>query len=53
VNTVRDRPPRALVQTLNPVVCYARKIVVSADELAIGDAIILHSLGVLWDHSQI
>src|SRR6266850_2857661 len=35
-------------QTLNPVVCYAYKIVVSADELAIGDAIILHSLGVLW-----
>jgi hypothetical protein len=40
-------------QTLNPVVCYACKIVVSADELAIGDAIILHSLGVLWDHSHI
>jgi len=35
-------------QTVNPVVCYACKIVVSADELAIGDAIILHSLGVLW-----
>jgi hypothetical protein len=42
-----------LCQTLNPVVCYARKIVVSADELAIGDAIILHSLGVLWDHCHI
>jgi hypothetical protein len=27
-------------QTLNSVVCYAYKIVVSADELAIGDAII-------------
>jgi hypothetical protein len=37
-------------QTLNPVVGYACKIVVSADELAIGNAIILHSLGVLWDH---
>jgi len=37
-------------QTLNPVVCYACKIVVSAEELTIGDAIILHSLGVLWDH---
>jgi glycerol-3-phosphate cytidylyltransferase-like family protein len=40
-------------QTLNPVVCYAYKIVVSGDELAIGDAIILHSLGVLWDHCHI
>ncbi len=39
--------------TLNPVVSYACKIVVSADELAIGDAIILHSLGVLWDHCHI
>ena len=36
-------------QTLNPVVRYAYKIVVSANELAIGDAIILHSLGVQWD----
>ena len=36
--------------TLNPAVSYAYKIVVSANELAIGDAIILHSLGVLWDH---
>ena len=36
-------------QTLNPAVCYARKIVVSPTELTIGDAIILHSLGVLWD----
>ena len=40
-------------QTLNPVVCYAYKIVVSADELAIGDAIILHLLGVLWGHCHI
>jgi hypothetical protein len=40
-------------RTLNPVVSYACKIVVSADELAIGDAIILHSLGVLWDHCHI
>ena len=40
-------------QTLNPVVCYACKIVVSADDLAIGDATILHSLGVLWDRSHI
>ena len=39
--------------TFNPVVCYACKIGVSADELAIGDAIILHSLGVLWDHCHI
>jgi len=37
-------------QTLNPVVCYACKIVVSPDELTIGDAIILPSLGVPWDH---
>lgn len=37
-------------QTLNPVVCYACKIVLSPGELTIGDAIILHSLGVLWDH---
>jgi len=35
-------------QTLNPVVCYACKIVVSPEELTIGDAIILRSLGVLW-----
>ena len=40
-------------QALNPVVGYAYKIVVSANELAIGDAIILHSLGVLWDHCHI
>jgi hypothetical protein len=40
-------------QTLNPVVGYAHKIVVSANELAIGDAIILHSLGGLWDHCQV
>ena len=44
------RKVKVLAITLNPVVCYACKIVVSADELAIGDAIILHSLGVLWDH---
>ena len=37
-------------QIFNPVVCYACKIVVSADELAIGDAIILRSLDVLRDH---
>lgn len=40
-------------QTLNPAVCYAYKVVVSADELAIGDAIILHSLGVLRDHCHV
>ncbi len=40
-------------QTLNPVVGYAYKIVVSTNELAIGDAIILHSLGVLWDHCHV
>ena len=37
-------------QTLNPVVGYACKIAVYPDELTIGDAIILHSLGVLWGH---
>jgi len=40
-------------QTLNPVVSYAYKIVVSAKELALGDAIILHSLGVLWDRCHV
>lgn len=40
-------------QTLNPVVGYAYKIAVSANELAIGDAIILHSLGVQWDHCRV
>jgi hypothetical protein len=35
-------------QTLNPVVYYARTIVACPDQLTIGDAIILHSLGVLW-----
>jgi hypothetical protein len=40
-------------QTLNPVVGYAYKIVVSANELAIGDTIILHSLGVLWDRCHV
>jgi hypothetical protein len=46
VNIVRViiRPER-WCQTLNPVVCYASKIVVSPDELTIADAIILHSLG--------
>ena len=37
--------------TLNPVVSYACKIVVSPDELMIGDAIILHSLGARWGPS--
>lgn len=32
----------------NPVVRYACEIVVCPDKLTIGDAIILHSLGVLW-----
>ena len=36
-------------QTLNPAVCYASTIVVSPTKLTIGDALILHSLGVLWD----
>jgi hypothetical protein len=36
-------------QTLNPNVCYACTIVASPTKLTIGDAIILHSLGVLWD----
>jgi hypothetical protein len=53
VNTVRVSSATSAGEPLNPVVCYARKIVVSADELAIGDAIILHSLGVLWDHCHI
>jgi glycerol-3-phosphate cytidylyltransferase-like family protein len=34
--------------TLNPVVHYACEIVVYPDKLTIADAIILHSLGVLW-----
>jgi hypothetical protein len=46
-------PHERWYQTLNPVVCYACKIVVSADELPIGDAIILHSLSVLGDHCHI
>jgi|SRR5258707_7973722 len=37
--------------TLNSVVSYACKIVVSPDALTIGDAIILHSLGVQWGPS--
>jgi len=36
-------------QTLNLAVGYACTIVVSPAKLTIGDAIILHSLGVLWD----
>jgi hypothetical protein len=36
-------------QTINAAVCYARKIIASPTELSIGDATILHSLGVLWD----
>ena len=39
----------AWCQTLNPAVCYACAIVASPTKLTIGDAIILHSLGVLWD----
>lgn len=34
--------------TLNPIVNYASEIVLDSDKLAIGDAIILHSLGVSW-----
>jgi glycerol-3-phosphate cytidylyltransferase-like family protein len=34
----------------NPVVRYACEIVVYPDRLTIGDAILLHSLGVLWGH---
>jgi glycerol-3-phosphate cytidylyltransferase-like family protein len=34
----------------NPVVRYACEIVVYPDKLTIGDAIILHSLGVVWGH---
>ena len=36
--------------TLNPVVHYACEIVVCPGKLTIGDAMILHSLGVLWGH---
>ena len=36
--------------TLNPVVHYACEIVMFPDKLVIGDAIILHSLGVRWSH---
>lgn len=36
--------------TLNPIVHYACEIVVYPDKLTIGDAIILHSLGVRWSH---
>jgi glycerol-3-phosphate cytidylyltransferase-like family protein len=35
---------------LNFVVRYACEIIVSPDKLTIEDAIILDSLGVLWDH---
>jgi glycerol-3-phosphate cytidylyltransferase-like family protein len=35
---------------LNPLVYYACEIVIYPDKLTIGDAIILHSLGVLWRH---
>ena len=38
--------------TLNPLVSYAGKLVVSPDALTIGDAIILHSLGVQWGPSH-
>jgi glycerol-3-phosphate cytidylyltransferase-like family protein len=38
--------------TMNPVVHYACEIVVYPDKLTIGDAIILHSLGVLWTHTR-
>lgn len=36
--------------TLNSAVHYACEIVVYPDKLTTGDAIILHSLGVLWSH---
>ena len=39
-------------QTVNPVVCYARRIVSSPNELTIADSIILHSLGVLWNYCR-
>jgi hypothetical protein len=39
-------------QTVNPVVGYARRIVSSPNELTIADAIILHSLGVLWNYCR-
>jgi glycerol-3-phosphate cytidylyltransferase-like family protein len=35
---------------LNPIVRYACEIVIHPDRLTIGDAIILHSLGVRWLH---
>lgn len=36
-------------QAINALVGYACKIVMSPTELSIGDATILHALGVLWD----
>jgi glycerol-3-phosphate cytidylyltransferase-like family protein len=38
--------------TINPVVHYACEIVAYPDKLTAGDAIVLHSLGVLWSYSD-
>ena len=38
--------------TLNPVVHYACEIVLYPNKLTIGDAIILHSLGVAWSKGR-
>jgi len=34
--------------TLDPLVYYARQIVVDPSKLTVGDCLILHSLAVLW-----
>ena len=38
--------------TINPVVRYACEIVAYPDKLTMADAIVLHSLGVLWSHAN-
>jgi hypothetical protein len=35
--------------TIDPTVAYAYQIIAEPDKLSLGDALILHSLGVLWD----
>jgi hypothetical protein len=35
----------------SPDVCYAFQIIVEPGKLTIGDALILHSLGVAWERS--
>ncbi len=38
--------------TRDPVVYYAYQIVVEPSQLTVGDALILHSLGVTWEGSS-